>query len=448
MPKNIIEKIWDAHVVKSKKGFPDIFAIDLHLIHEVTSPQAFEELRKRNLKVQKFNKTFATLDHIISTGADRKLLTNPAARHQVNALRENCEAAGIKLFDFDSGNQGIVHVIGPELGLTQPGMTIACGDSHTSTHGAFGAIAFGIGTTEVSHVLATGCILQHRPKTMRVNFRGKPSKGFTAKDMILKLIQEIGIGGATGHIIEYAGKPIEDLEMEERMTVCNMSIECGARAGLIAPDKKTYKFLKNRSFSPKKFKKIESDRNTKFDKTVTIDISNCAPIVTWGTNPSESIEIDKKIPHKKGSEKSLEYTKLKAGQNIKGTKIDYVFIGSCTNSRLPDLRAAAEIFRGRKVAKNVKVYIVPGSQKVRDEAVKEGLDKIFTEAGAEFRNPGCSMCLAMNEDKVPAGKRCATTSNRNFMGRQGPQSISHLMSPIMAAAAATTGEITDVRKFL
>ena len=464
MPKNIIEKIWDAHVVKSQKGYPDIFAIDLQLMHEVTSPQAFTELRRRRAKVFAPERTVATVDHIISTGKDRKLLTYPAAKKQVETLRENCLEFGIPLYDFDSENQGIVHVIGPELGLTQPGMTIVCGDSHTSTHGAFGAIAFGIGTTEVGHVLMTSCILQTRPKTMKVEFIGQTPPGVTAKDLILKLINQIGVSGGTGHVLEYTGEVIRKMSMEQRMTICNMSIECGARAGLIAPDKTTFAYIKGRQFAPKNFdlamkkwKTFVSEKNAKYDKVLKVNISKMAPMVTWGINPSQSVEITQKIPAEKNDlsrlggdsiKQALAYTKLKPNQKIAGTPIDYVFIGSCTNARLPDLRAVAKILKGRKVSPNTKVYIVPGSKKVQQAAIKEGLDKIFIKAGADFRNPGCSMCLAMNEDKVPAGKRCASTSNRNFIGRQGPGSITHLMSPIMAAAAAITGRITDVRPFL
>ncbi|MFA5821421.1 MAG: 3-isopropylmalate dehydratase large subunit [Candidatus Gracilibacteria bacterium] len=457
MPKNIIEKIWDAHVVKSKKGYPDIFAIDLQLMHEVTSPQAFTELRRRKAKVFAPERTVATVDHIISTGNDRKLLTYPAAKKQVETLRENCEEFGIPLYDFDSENQGIVHVIGPELGLTQPGMTIVCGDSHTSTHGAFGSIAFGIGTTEVGHVLMTGCMLQTRPKTMKVEFIGRMPSGISSKDLILKLIQQIGVSGGTGHVIEYTGEAIRKMSMEERMTVCNMSIECGARAGLIAPDKTTFAYIKGRQFAPKNFdlamkkwKTFVSDKNARYDKVVKVNISKMAPMVTWGINPSQSVEVTQRIPAAKTDsiKQALAYTKLKPSQLVAGVKVDYVFIGSCTNARLPDLRAVAKILKGKKVSTTTKVYIVPGSKKVQQAAIKEGLDKIFIKAGADFRNPGCSMCLAMNEDKVPAGKRCASTSNRNFIGRQGPGSITHLMSPIMAAAAAITGKITDVRKFL
>jgi len=453
MPKNIIEKIWDDHVVKSKDGYPDIFAIDLHLVHEVTSPQAFSVLRERGLKVHAADCMVATVDHNVSTAKDRKIVTDAGSRGQLNALSANCSEFGVKLFDMESGHQGIVHVIGPELGLTQPGITVCCGDSHTSTHGAFGAIGFGIGTTEVGHVMATGCILQQRPKTMKVEFKGVLGAGVGAKDLVLKLIQQIGVAGASGHIIEYCGEAIRVLNMEERMTVCNMSIECGARAGLIAPDKVTFEFLKGRKCvrnfdeAVEYWRSLVSDDGASYDAYVEVDIDGLAPIVTWGFNPGQSVGIDEAVPDG-ADEKALDYVCLKPGVLMEGIPVDYVFIGSCTNARLSDLRAAAEIFKGKKVADGVIVYVVPGSEEVRDLAVAEGLDKIFAEAGADFRNPGCSMCLAMNDDKVPAGKRCASTSNRNFMGRQGQGAITHLMSPIMAAAAAISGHITDVRKLI
>lgn len=465
MAKNIIEKIWEAHVVKSQEGFPDIFAIDLHLIHEVTSPQAFEELRQGGIEFWAPSRALATVDHNVSTAPNRLVDTAPDSMNQLNSLRSNCEEFGVKLFDMESGNQGIVHVIGPELGLTQPGITVVCGDSHTATHGAFGAIGFGIGTTELGHVMATGCILQQRTKTMMVEFKGKMDKGITSKDLILKLIQQIGVGGAKGHIIEYCGEAISALSMEERMTICNMSIECGARAGLISPDEVTYAYLEGRKCAPRglEFEKAKeywnsliSDEDANYDAYVVVEIDDLAPVVTWGFNPGQSVSIDQKIPlldqvsveDREAAEKALEYVRLEAGSALEGVYIDYVFIGSCTNARISDLREAAAIFKGRKVAEGVKVYVVPGSEAVRDQAVIDGLDKIFIDAGAEFRNPGCSMCLAMNQDKVPAGKRCASTSNRNFVGRQGNGAITHLMSPIMAAAAAVTGYITDVRKFL
>lgn len=463
MPKNIIEKIWDNHVVKSKKGFPDIFAIDLHLIHEVTSPQAFEMLREKGLKFHAPKRALSTLDHNVSTAKNRTIATALDSQKQITALRKNCAEFGVKLLDMESGRQGIVHVISPELGLTQPGMTIVCGDSHTSTHGAFGCIGFGIGTTEVGYVMATGCLLQYRPKTMKINFEDQMSKGITSKDLILKLIQQIGVGGAKGYIVEYCGEAIRAMTMEQRMTICNMSIECGARAGLIAPDEITFKYIKGRFGAPKDFdkavkywKSLMSDRGAKYDKEVNVDIANLAPMVTWGFNPGQSVQIGEKLPDPAKmslseadfARKAFEYVKLKPKMAISGVPVDYVFIGSCTNARISDLREAAKIFKGKKVAKGVIVYIVPGSEAVRDQAVVEGLDKIFMAAGADFRNPGCSMCLAMNEDKVPYGKRCASTSNRNFVGRQGNGSITHLMSPIMAAAAAVSGKITDVRTIL
>ncbi|MCB1136363.1 MAG: 3-isopropylmalate dehydratase large subunit [Chlamydiia bacterium] len=465
MAQTIIDKIWDAHVVKRQSGFPDILSIDLHLIHEVTSPQAFTLLRDRGLPFYAPQRAVATVDHAVSTSEDRTALPNPVSRQQILALRKNCGDFGVTLFDMESGQQGIVHVIGPELGVTQPGMTIVCGDSHTSTHGAFGALAFGVGTSEVGHVMASSCMLQRHPKTMRVAFNGKCPKGITTKDLILKLIQVIGVSGGTGYILEYTGDAIRACTMEERMTICNMSIECGARAGLVAPDETTFAYLKGRPAAPKGadwdravayWKELSSDPDAQFDRSIDIDVSRLAPVVTWGTNPGQSVEIGSPIPtldqipedHRDLAEKALQYTGLKAGQSLLGQPIDYVFIGSCTNGRLSDLREAAQIFKGRRVASGVEVYVVPGSEHVYKDAVAEGLDAIFREAGAQFRQPGCSMCLAMNDDKVPAGKRCASTSNRNFIGRQGPGSITHLMSPIMAAAAAVTGTISDVRELL
>ena len=463
MPKNIIEKIWDEHVLFSRDGYPDIFAIDLHLMHEVTSPQAFDELQRRGLKLYASDRCLATVDHNVPTSETRYIITDPNANKQVNALRRNVKDFGVKLLDMGSGKQGIVHVIGPELGLTQPGITIVCGDSHTSTHGAFGCIAFGIGTTEIGHVMAAGCMLQKRPKTMKVSFDGKIGDGVGAKDLILKLIQEVGIGGASGYILEYCGEAVKDLSMEARMTICNMSIECGARAGLFAPDEVTFEYMKGRLCCPegddwdralKYWKSLSSDLGSKHDNEIHIDASQLSPVVTWGINPSQSVEIDREVPNLSdlstaeadAGKRAFDYTGISEGQGMEGVHIDYVFIGSCTNARLSDLKEAARIFEGRKVADTVKVYIVPGSEQVRDAAEREGVADIFREAGADFRQPGCSMCLGMNEDKVPDGKRCASTSNRNFVGRQGKGSITHLMSPIMAAAAAVTGKITDVRK--
>jgi 3-isopropylmalate/(R)-2-methylmalate dehydratase large subunit len=465
MKRNIINKIWDLHVVQSKKEFPDVVSIDLHLIHEVTSPQAFEVLRKRGLKIHALERTIATVDHNVSTTPDREKLPNPVSRSQILTLRKNCKEFGVKLWDMGGGRQGIVHIVGPEQGLTQPGMTIVCGDSHTSTHGAFGALALGIGTTEISHVMATGCLLLSRPKTMKIQFKGHLGKGITAKDMILKLIQVIGVHGATGFVLEYCGESIRKLSMEQRMTICNMSIECGARAGLISPDETTYDYMKGRLGAPKgkewdravaHWRSISSKEDATYDRIVEIEIDDLAPVVTWGTTPGQSISINQTIPEPKSmteeegelAQKSLEYMQLKAGQPIEGVPVDYVFLGSCTNSRISDYREAAKIFKGKKVAKGVIVYVVPGSEAVRNQIIEEGLDQIFIEAGADFRQPGCSMCLGMNEDKCPPGKRVASTSNRNFIGRQGPGALSHLMSPIMAAAAAITGKIIDVRKLI
>lgn len=465
MARNIIEKIWDEHVVFSREGFPDIFAIDLQLMHEVTTPQAFEELRERGLRLHDPKRSIATVDHNIPTGKNRRIITDPQANNQVNSLRKNVAEFGVKFLDMESGGQGIVHVVGPELGLTQPGMTIVCGDSHTSTHGAFGALAFGIGTTEIGHVMASGCLLMRRPRTMKVEFKGERGPGVTSKDMILKLIQQIGVGGASGYVIEYTGEAVRELSMEERMTICNMSIECGARAGLVAPDEVTFEYVEGRPCAPRGedlarakdyWKSLNSDEDSSYDKTVIVDIDTLSPMVTWGVNPAQAVEIDKFIPERstlshedmEAAVSALDYTGLGFGQCLVGTKIDYVFIGSCTNARLKDLIDVAEILKGNKIAEDVKVFIVPGSEKVRAEAVGLGLDKVFAEAGADFRNPGCSMCLGMNEDKVPAGKRCASTSNRNFIGRQGTGSITHLMSPIMAAAAAVKGKIVDVRDFI
>ncbi len=465
MSKNIIDKIWDEHVVKSKDGFPDIFAIDLHLVHEVTSPQAFSVLRERGLELHSTERTVATVDHNVSTSWNRLTEGSDASKNQMEALRKNCRDFGVQLMDMNSGKQGIVHVIGPELGITQPGLTVVCGDSHTSTHGAFGAIAFGIGTTEIGHVMATGCMLQNRPKTMKIDFQGKIGKGVYAKDLVLKLIHEIGVRGGTGYILEYCGEAIRGLNMEERMTICNMSIECGARAGLISPDETTFEYIKGRKCAPKGedwnkaveyWRSLASDENSEYDEVVVIDVDNLEPMVTWGINPEMSVSISEKTPLMKEMKKedaelakaAFDYTKLNEGQEIEGVDVDYVFIGSCTNARITDMREAAEIIKGKKVSDNLNVYVVPGSEGVKRLMEDEGLIEVFKDAGVEVRNPGCSMCLAMNEDKVPAGKRCASTSNRNFIGRQGKGAITHLMSPAMAAAAAIEGKIVDVRKYL
>jgi 3-isopropylmalate/(R)-2-methylmalate dehydratase large subunit len=459
-PKNIIEKIWESHIVEQREGHPAVFAIDLMLIHEVTSAQAFQTLRDKNLPVFDTSRLLATLDHSIPTRKNRFVIYDTAAKNQVETLRRNCAEYGIPIYDFDSGRQGIVHVIGPELGATQPGMTIVCGDSHTSTHGAFGALAFGIGTSEVGHVLATGCLLQRKPKTMKVEFKGRFAQGVFSKDAILKLIADIGIGGGNGHIIEYCGEAVHAMSMEERMTVCNMSIECGARAGLIAPDETTYNYIEGRQRAPQGeawerarayWESLLSDDGATYDKEVVIDVSNLKPMVTWGTNPEQACEITEKIPEYKelsGSkltmaEKALEYIDLEPGAEIAGVPIDWAFVGSCTNGRLEDLRIVASILKNQKISNGVTMYIVPGSEAVRAQAIEEGLADIFESAGADFRMPGCSMCLGMNDDKVPEGKRCISSSNRNFVGRQGPGSRTHLASPATVAASAVAGKIVS-----
>ncbi len=463
MKRNIIQKIWDSHVVHQQEGHPAVMAVDLMLVHEVTSAQAFDMLRSRKLPVFDRTRLLATLDHSIPTRKNRFEIFDQAAKKQVETLRRNCEEFGVPLYDFDSGKQGIVHVIGPEQGVTQPGMTIVCGDSHTSTHGAFGALAFGIGTSEVGHVLATGCLLQDSPKTMLVEFKGSFQRGVYAKDAILKLISEIGIGGANGHVIEYAGEAVRRMSMEERMTVCNMSIECGARAGLIAPDETTFAYSKGRPQAPKDFERataywqgFQSDAGSSYDRTIVIDLDVLQPVVTWGTNPGQAIEIDKRIPtlgevsaeERPMVEKALEYVQLEAGKSVEGVKIDWAFVGSCTNGRIEDLRVVAEILKGKKVHPTVTMYVVPGSEAVLKQAKEEGLDKVFTDAGADFRMPGCSMCLGMNDDQVPAGKRCVSSSNRNFIGRQGPGSITHLASPATVAASAIAGFISSARSLV
>jgi 3-isopropylmalate/(R)-2-methylmalate dehydratase large subunit len=490
-PKNIVQKIWETHIVKQNPGHPAILAIDLQLTHEVTSPQGFTMLRQKNLPVKLPYRNIATLDHSIPTRKDRQNIHDPIAKKQVETLRKNVKDFGIRIFDYDSGHQGIVHVIGPELGLTQPGMTIVCGDSHTSTHGAFGALAFGVGSTEVGLVLATGCILQQEPKVMKVTFDGEFKPGVFAKDAILKLISEIGVGGANGFVIEFCGLAIKNMSMEARMTICNMSIECGARAGLVNPDQKTFEWILGKNYEnssnqdsfreyspePKKAKEAVkywqsfiSDLGCKYQKEIYIDVSNLAPMITWGTNPSEGIQINQNIPtietinqqNKNNFQKSLDYTNLKADQKMLDLPIDWVFIGSCTNSRLEDLKIAAKIFypdfegnkiqnldpnKVQKIAKNVICYIVPGSEEVKKQGEEIGLDKIFRLAGCDWRMPGCSMCLGMNDDKIPAKKRCLSTSNRNFMHRQGPGSITHLCSPATAASSAIYGKIVDCREF-
>ncbi|XJZ27836.1 3-isopropylmalate dehydratase large subunit [Bacillota bacterium Lsc_1132] len=463
-PKTIVEKIWEQHVVHQEEGKPDLLYIDLQLVHEVTSPQAFEGLRMNGRKVRRPDLTFATMDHNVPT-RDRSVIKDLISKTQIDTLKKNCEEFGIPLADIDHPDNGIVHVIGPELGLTQPGKTIVCGDSHTSTHGAFGALAFGIGTSEVEHVLATQTLWQAKPKTLNVKVNGKLGTGVTAKDLILAIIGKFGVQFGTGYVIEFTGEAIRALSMEERMTVCNMSIEAGARAGLITPDETTFAYLKGRKFAPqgeafeeavKQWKSLATDEGAVYDAVVEIDAEEVEPQVTWGTNPGMCLPITASVPNPNEAEtasdkdeisRALEYMGLEAGQPISSIKIDHVFIGSCTNSRLSDLRKAAEIVRGRKVNPSVTAIVVPGSYSVKMAAEKEGLDVIFTEAGFEWRNAGCSMCLAMNDDIVPAGERCASTSNRNFEGRQGNDARTHLVSPEMAAAAAIAGHFVDVRQF-
>lgn len=464
MQKNIIDKVWDSHVVKEIKDFPDILYIDRMLMHEVTSAQAFDRIKELGISVNNPRSIIATVDHSISTSPINRIeMKDAQAKAQVEKLRSNVKEFGIDFYDFESQHQGIVHVIGPELGFTVPGATLVCGDSHTSTHGAFGTLAFGVGTSEVGHVLATNCILQYRPKTMKVEFVGKPSKFATAKDIVMKLIADIGIGGAGGHVIEYVGNVITEMSIEERMTLCNMSIECGARAGLVAPDQKTFDYLKGKKYAPKdnefaaaieKWKSIRSDKDAYYDKIVTVDVENLEPMITWGINPQHAIDISAKIPaldtipahQHKLAQQAYNYTKFNANEDILGKEIQWAFVGSCTNGRIEDMRVVAEILDGKKVAENVTMYIVPGSEQVRNIAISEGLDKIFISAGADFRMPGCSMCLAMNDDKVPSGARCISTSNRNFIGRQGKGSITHLASPQTVAASAVMGEICSVEK--
>ncbi|WP_156289786.1 3-isopropylmalate dehydratase large subunit [Oceanobacillus salinisoli] len=460
-PKTIIEKIWEKHVVHQEEGKPDLLYIDQHLIHEVTSPQAFEGLRLNNRKVRRPDLTFATMDHNVPT-KNREVVKDEISKKQMETLRKNCEDFGIKLADMFHPDQGIVHVIGPQLGLTQPGKTIVCGDSHTSTHGAFGALAFGIGTSEVEHVLATQTLMQERPKTLNVHVKGDLGPGVTAKDLILAIIAKFGVKFGTGYVMEYTGEAIHKLPMEGRMTICNMSIEGGARAGLISPDETTVEFLRGREYVPEgeafekkaqEWLELATDEGAVYDRTVVINAEEVEPQVSWGTNPSMCVPVGGTTPsldevdHKEDVKRALDYMGLEENQPITSIEIDHVFIGSCTNSRLRDLQKAADIIKGRKVKDGVKAIVVPGSFSVKLEAEKLGLDEIFKEAGFEWRDSGCSMCLGMNDDIVPAGGRCASTSNRNFEGRQGNGARTHLVSPEMAAAAAVEGRFIDVRKF-
>jgi 3-isopropylmalate/(R)-2-methylmalate dehydratase large subunit len=456
----LFEKLWRRHLVAPEtEDHPAVLYIDLHLIHEVTSPQAFSELEARGLGLRRPDLTVATMDHSTPTLFDddgEPRYGNAEAREQVEALRRNCAKFGIPLFPLGDSRQGIVHIIGPELGLTRPGMTIVCGDSHTSTHGAFGAWAFGIGTTEVGHVFATQCLLQSKPKTFEVRVEGKLSSGVTAKDLILAILHRIGVDGGIGHVIEYRGSAIRSLSMEERMTVCNMSIEGGARAGLIAPDETTFEYLEGRPYAPKGadweyavsgWKTLPTDQGAVYDRSVTLDAARVGPRITYGTNPGMSIEIGEAIP-RTANEKALRYMGMTPGERVLGKSVDVVFIGSCTNSRLSDLRLAASVMKGRKVAQGVRTLVVPGSQQVKRQAAAEGLDRIFREAGAEWREPGCSMCIAMNGDQLAPGELAVSTSNRNFEGRQGKGGRTILASPLTAAAAAVTGKITDARTLL
>jgi 3-isopropylmalate/(R)-2-methylmalate dehydratase large subunit len=463
--QTVFEKIWNSHVVHHAPGEPALIYIDLHLIHEVTSPQAFEGLALAGRKVRRPERTFATLDHNVPT-TDRSLpISDPDSKLQIEMMRKNCRDFGVRLFDLGEVEQGIVHVIGPELGLSQPGMTIVCGDSHTATHGALGALAFGIGTSEVEHVLATQCLWQAQPKTMEIRVDGKLGLGVTAKDLILGIIGRITTDGGTGYVIEYRGSAIEALSMEERMTVCNMSIEGGARAGMIAADRKTVDYLRGRRYLPNgadferlaaKWLTYRTDEGAKFDRSIVFDAATIAPQVTWGTNPGMVTEVTNKVPDpssyadatsRRAVELALEYMGLAPGTPITDVTVDRVFIGSCTNSRVSDLQAAAEIVKGRRVAASVHAMVVPGSQLVKNEAEKLGLDRVFREAGFEWREAGCSMCLGMNPDILKPGERCASTSNRNFEGRQGKGGRTHLVSPIMAAAAAVAGRFVDVREW-
>jgi 3-isopropylmalate/(R)-2-methylmalate dehydratase large subunit len=462
--QTLFEKIWESHLVTQPAGRAPILYIDLHLVHEVTSPQAFEGLRVSRRKVRQPARTVATVDHNVPTEPRGTPITDLIAARQIAALQANCKEFGIRLFDMDSPEQGIVHVIGPELGLTQPGMTIVCGDSHTSTHGAFGALAFGIGTSEVEHVLATQCLSQQKPKTMKIDVHGRLAEGVTAKDLALGIIGQIGTDGATGHVIEYAGPAVRALSMEGRMTLCNMSIEAGARAGMVAPDETTIAYVGGKRFAPigedwekavEYWRSLPSDEGAAFDKVVDIDAAQLSPFVTWGTNPGMVAPVTGRVPEvkemadadRRAAELALQYMALEPGRRIEDIKIDRVFIGSCTNSRIEDLRAAARVVKGHRVSAKVRAMVVPGSQAVKREAEHEGLHKIFQDAGFEWRESGCSMCLGMNPDILQPGERCASTSNRNFEGRQGRGGRTHLVSPMMAAAAAIAGHFTDIRNW-
>jgi 3-isopropylmalate/(R)-2-methylmalate dehydratase large subunit len=455
--KTLFEKVWDRHVVHSIENGPDVLYIDKHLIHEVTSPVAFEGLNRRGIKVSRPDRTVATPDHNIPTLNQELPIKEELSRLQVQKLTDNCKKHGITLYGLGHEFNGVVHIIGPELGITQPGMTIVCGDSHTATHGAFGSIAFGIGTSEVEMVLATQCIIQSKPKTMRITINGKLGKAVTSKDIILYIISKLTASGGTGYFVEFAGEAIRNLSMEARMTICNMAIEMGARGGLIAPDEVTFAYMKGREFAPKgadwdkavaHWKTLPSDPDAKFDFEITYDAADIEPMITYGTNPGMGMKINSSIPSNEPNVKALEYMDLHAGQQLLGKQVDYVFIGSCTNGRIEDFRAFASVVKGKKKADNITCWIVPGSRQVTKQIEKEGLRKIFEDAGFQLRQSGCSACLAMNEDKVPAGKYSVATSNRNFEGRQGPGSRTFLVSPLTAAAIAITGRIADVREMI
>lgn len=463
MGKTIVDKIWDAHVVDTARGGIDVLYIDRHFIHEVTSPQAFSELEKRGLPLFRPENMVATADHNVPTLNQHLPIPEPLSRKQVSTLEENCRKFGVELYGLGHRYQGIVHVIGPELGITQPGMTIVCGDSHTSTHGAFGAVAFGIGTSQVAMVMASQCLLLSRPKKMRITVNGKTGKGVYPKDVILYIISKLGTGGGTGHFVEYAGDVFRNMSMEGRMTVCNMSIEMGARGGLIAPDETTFNYMRGRQFAPQgdafeqavaEWKTLPGDEDAVFDTEYHFDAADIEPMITYGTNPGMGIGITGHIPrldevdNKENFRKSLDYMGLEPGASLLGKKIDHVFIGSCTNSRMEDLRLVAGFVKGRRKADGVRAMVVPGSRQVADQARAEGIDRILQEAGFELREAGCSACLGMNEDKIPAGEYCVSTSNRNFEGRQGPGARTFLVSPLVAAATALEGRIVDVREYL
>lgn len=465
-PQTLFEKIWDQHVVVQKTNYPAVLYIDAHLIHEVTSPQAFSGLKKRGIGVFRTDRTWATMDHNVPTKNQDKPIQEEMSRKQVEMLKKNCDEFDVQLYGLGHPNQGIVHIIGPELGITKPGMTIVCGDSHTSTHGAFGAIAFGIGTSEVEQVMASQSILQYKPKTMNIRIDGKLGKGVTSKDIILYIIAKISTAGGTGHFVEYSGSAIENLSMEARMTICNMSIEMGARGGMIAPDETTFAYMKGKPFAPKGkswdkavayWTTLKTDEDAIYDKELFIDARDIEPMITYGTNPGMGMKITETIPtendmdnesQRNNFHSAMEYMGLSGGKQLLGQKVDYVFLGSCTNSRIEDYRNIAKIVKGKKKPKGLTVFVVPGSVNVVKQIEKEGLDKIFTDAGFEMRGAGCSACLGMNEDKIPAGKYCVSTSNRNFQGRQGPGARTFLASPITAAAAAITGKVSDVRNFI